>query len=142
MSTSSLVRKPTFFPSSLLVAAGLVVGFAVAQGTGIRALGGVLLIGTGLAAARLWVRRRGWLAAVSLGLVYLAAFVLAHVLALGLGVPAWLSVAVVTIAAAGVTYWVADRPRDERTATTVGRSSVRRPLTPDGRTSAPNPERF
>jgi hypothetical protein len=111
MSTSSLVRKRTSFPTWLLVAAGLVVGFAVAQGTGIRALGGVLLIGTGLAAARLWVRRRGWLAAISLGLVYLAAFVLAHVLALGLGIPAWLSVALVTIAAAGVTYGVADRPR-------------------------------
>jgi hypothetical protein len=109
MSTSSLVRKRTPFPTSLLVAGGLVVGFAVAQGTGIRALGGVLLIGTGLAAARLWVRRRGWVAAISLGLVYLAAFVLAHVLALGLGVPAWLSVALVTVVAAGVTYVVADR---------------------------------
>ena len=110
MSTSSLVHKRTLFPTSLLVAAGLVLGFAVAQGTGIRALGGVLLLGTGLAAARLWVRRRGWVVAVLLGLTYLAAFVLAHVLALGLGVPAWLAVALVTLAAAGVTYVVADRP--------------------------------
>src|SRR4051794_26281402 len=109
MSTSSLVRRRARFPSSLLVSAGPVIGFAVAQGTGIRGLGGVLLIGTGLAAARLWVRRRGWVVAVLLGLAYLAAFVLAHVLALGLGVPAWLSVALVTIAAAGVTYRVADR---------------------------------
>jgi hypothetical protein len=111
MSTSSLVRKPTSFPSSVLVAAGLVVGFAVAQGTGVRALGGAILLGTGLAAARLWVRRRGWGVAVLLGLVYLAAFVLSHVLTLGLGVPAWLSVALVTIAAAGVTFGAADRPR-------------------------------
>jgi hypothetical protein len=48
---------------------------------------------------------------VALAAVYLAAFVLAHVLALGLGWNPWLSVALVTIAAAGVTYRVADRPR-------------------------------
>jgi hypothetical protein len=110
MSTSSLVRKGTVFPSSVLVAAGLVVGFAVAQGTGVRALGGAILLGTVLAAARQWVRRRGWAVAVALGLVYLAAFALSHVLALGLGVPAWLSVAWGTLAAAGVTFAVADRP--------------------------------
>jgi hypothetical protein len=111
MSTSSLVRTTTRSPSSVLVAAGLVAGFAVAQGTGVRALGGAVLVGTGLAAARLWVRRRGWAVAIALGLVYLAAFVLAHVLSLGLGMPAWLAVALVTIAAAGVTFGVADRSR-------------------------------
>lgn len=110
MSTSSLVRKRTSVPTSLLVGVGLVAGFAVAQGTGVRALGGAILLGTGLAAARLWVRRRGWAVAVVLGLVYLAAFVLSHVLTLGLGVPAWLSVALVTLVSAGVTYVVADRP--------------------------------
>lgn len=110
MSTSSLVRKRTSFPTSLLVGVGLVAGFAVAQGTGVRALGGAILLGTGLAAARFWVRRRGWAVAVVLGLVYLAAFVLSHVLTLGLGVPAWLSVALVTLVSAGVTYVVADRP--------------------------------
>jgi hypothetical protein len=108
MSASTLTRA-RLFPSSTLVAAGLVAGFAVAQETGIRALGGAILLGTGLAAARLWVRRRGWAVAVALGVVYLAAFVLAHVLALGLGVPAWLSVALVTVAAGGVTYGMADR---------------------------------
>jgi hypothetical protein len=112
MSTSLLTRaRARLFPSSALVAAGLVVGFAVAQGTGSRALGGVILVGTGLAAARLWVRRRDWQHAVLLGLVYLAAFVLSHVLTLGFGVPAWLSVVLVTILAAAPTYWVADRPQ-------------------------------
>jgi hypothetical protein len=110
MSTSGLVRKRTVFPTSLLVAGGLVLGFAVAQGTGMRWLGGLLLLGTGLAAARLWVRRRGWAVAVGLAVVYLAAFALAHVLALGLGVPAWISVALVTLVSAGVTHVVADRP--------------------------------
>lgn len=112
MSTSLLTRaRARLFPSSALVAAGLVVGFAVAQGTGVRALGGVILVGTGLAAARLWVQRRGWGMAVVLGLGYLAAFMLSHVLTLGFGMPAWLSVALVTIAAGGVTYRVADRPQ-------------------------------
>lgn len=110
MSASTLTRARTrAFPSSLLVALGLVAGFAVAQGTGVRALGGVILVGTGLAAARLWVRRRGWQVAIVLGLVYLAAFVLSHVLTLGLGMPAWASVTLVTLLAAGVTYAVADR---------------------------------
>jgi hypothetical protein len=43
--------------------------------------------------------------------VYLGAFALAHVLALGLGWPAWLAVSLVTLVAAGVTFGVADGPR-------------------------------
>jgi hypothetical protein len=107
MSTATLTR--TRFPSSVLVAVGLAVGFGVAQGTGIRALGGAVLVACGAAAAALWVRRRGWAVAVGLGLLYLAAFVLAHVLALGVGLNAWLAVALVTLAAAGGTFAVADR---------------------------------
>lgn len=110
MSSSTLVRSRTRFPSSLLVAGGLVIGFAVAQGSGMRWLGGLILIATGLGAARFWVRRRGWVVAVALGLVYLAAFVVSHLLSLGLGWPAWLSVGLVTLVAAGVTFGVADRP--------------------------------
>jgi hypothetical protein len=111
MATSTLTR--TRFPSSLLVAVGLAVGFGVAQGTGVRALGGVVLAACGLGAAALWVRRRGWAVAVGLGLLYLAAFALAHVLALGVGLNAWLAVALVTLAAAGVTFGVADRSETE-----------------------------
>jgi hypothetical protein len=111
MAISTLTR--TRFPSSLLVAVGLAAGFGVAQGTGIRALGGAVLVVCGLGAAALWVRRRGWAVAVGLGLLYLAAFVLAHVLALGVGLSSWLSVALVTIVAAGVTFGVADRGERE-----------------------------
>jgi hypothetical protein len=99
------------FPSSVLVVVGLVVGFAIAQVTGNRGLGGAVLAVAGLAAGWLWLRRRGFVAACALGGAYLAAFVLAHVLALGVGMPAWLAVSLVTIAAAGLTYGVADRPR-------------------------------
>src|SRR3954471_2497209 len=104
MSTSTLTR--TFFPSSVLVAVGLAAGFGIAQGTGIRALGGAVLVACGVGAATLWVRRRGWAGAAGLGLLYLAAFVLAHVLALGVGLNAWLAVALVTLTAAGVTFAV------------------------------------
>ena len=114
MATSTLTR--TRFPSSLLVAVGLAAGFGVAQGTGVRALGGVVLAAGGRGAGALWVRRRGWAVAVGLGLLYLAAFALAHVLALGVGLSAGLSVALVTIVSAGVTCGVADRGERETSA--------------------------
>ena len=108
MSTSPLARR---FPSSALVAVGLAAGFGIAQASGVRALGGAVFAAAGLAAARLWVARRGWAVALGLGALYVGAFVLAHVLALGAGFPAWLAVSLVTITAAGATYGVADRPR-------------------------------
>jgi hypothetical protein len=111
MSTSSLTRVRTRFPSAVLVAVGLAAGFGLAQATGIRALGGAVFAAAGLGAGWLWVQRRGWAVAVGLALVYVTAFVLAHVLALGVGLPAWLAVSLVTLAAAGVTFGVADRPR-------------------------------
>jgi hypothetical protein len=98
------------FPSSVLVAIGLAAGFGVAQGTGIRALGGLLFAGAGLAAGWLWYRRRNAATAAGLGAGYVGAFVAAHLLALVVGLPAWLAVSLVTISAAGVTYVVADRP--------------------------------
>jgi hypothetical protein len=114
MSTSTLTR--TRFPSAVLVAVGLAVGFGVAQGTGVRALGGAVFALAGLAAARLWVQRRGWAVALGLGALYVAAFVLAHVLAIGAGFPAWLAVSLVTLVAAGTTFGVADRPRTDPAA--------------------------
>jgi hypothetical protein len=112
MSTSTLTRARTRLPSSLLVAVGLAVGFGVAQGTGNRALGGVVFAAAGLGAAWLWQRRRGWKVASGLGALYLGAFVLAHVLAIGVGWPAWGAVSLVTITAAGVTFAMADRPQE------------------------------
>lgn len=110
MSTSTLTRARTRFPASLLVAIGLAVGFGVAQGTGNRPLGGAVFAAAGLAAARLCLARRGWKVTSALGALYVGAFVLAHVLAIGLDWPAWGAVSLVTVAAAGVTYAVADRP--------------------------------
>jgi hypothetical protein len=111
MSTPTPTR--TRFPSAVLVAIGLAVGFGVAQGTGNRALGGVVFAVAGLAAAWFWVQRRGWAVALGLGALYVAAFVLAHVLSLGVGLSAWLAVSLVTVVAAGVTFGVADSPRQD-----------------------------
>ena len=111
MTSSTLTRVRTRIPSAVLVAVGLAAGFGVAQGTGIRALGGAVFALGGLGAAWLWVEHRGWAVALGLGALYIGAFVLAHVLALGVGLASWLAVGLVTAAAAGVTYAVADRPR-------------------------------
>jgi hypothetical protein len=83
---------------------------------GIRALGGAVFALAGLGAAWLWVPRRGWGVALGLGALYLAAFVLAHVLALGAGFPAWVAVSLVTVVAAGVTFGAADRPTTDAAA--------------------------
>ena len=114
MSTPILTR--TGFPTAVLVAVGLAAGFGVAQATGVRALGGALFFGAGAAAAWLWWRRRGAAIALALAAAYVAAFVLAHVLAIGVGMPAWLAVSLVTLASAGVTFWVADGPRADGSA--------------------------
>ena len=108
MSPSTLSR----IPASLLVAVGLAAGFGIAQGTGIRALGGAVFAACGIGAAWFAARRRG--PAVTAGLValYVGAFVLAHVLALGAGFPAWFAVGLVTVAAAGATYGMVDRSRE------------------------------
>jgi hypothetical protein len=111
MSISTLAR--TRFPSAVLVAVGLAAGFGIAQGTGVRALGGAVFAVAGLAAGVLWLRRRGWAPTVALAALYVGAFVLAHVLAIGVGMPAWLAVSLVTLTAAGVTFGVADASRGE-----------------------------
>ena len=50
MTTSVLTRARTRLSSAALVAAGLAAGFGVAQGTGVRALGGAVFAAGGLAA--------------------------------------------------------------------------------------------
>ena len=107
MWTSTLSR----IPASLLVAVGLAAGFGIAQGTGIRALGGAVFVACGVGAAWIAARRRGPAVTVGLAALYVGAFVLAHVLALGAGLPAWFAVGLVTVVAAGITYGMVDRSR-------------------------------
>jgi thiol:disulfide interchange protein len=93
-------------PTWPVAAGSLALGFAVAQATGVRALGGVVLLaGAGWCAVR-WREKAGTGRAAGLVGLYLAAFAGSHVLAHAIG--AWPSVAVVTVVVAAGSYAVAD----------------------------------
>ncbi|MCD2466640.1 MULTISPECIES: hypothetical protein [unclassified Streptomyces] len=81
-------------PSPVIAAAGLVGGYAVARWTKKRPLGGVVLAGAGVAAAREWQQAGGAKVAAGLGTAYVAAFAGSHPLAKKIGAwPAVFSVA-------------------------------------------------
>ncbi|HWH95115.1 MAG TPA: hypothetical protein VNT03_14740 [Baekduia sp.] len=93
-------------PTWPVAAGSLALGFAVAQVTDVRALGGAVLVaGCGWCALR-WRERAGGRRATGLVGLYLAAFAGSHVLAHAIG--AWPSVAVVSAVVAGGAYAVAD----------------------------------
>ncbi|MFD7095759.1 hypothetical protein [Streptomyces xanthophaeus] len=94
-------------PSSVVAAAGLLGGYAVARWTGKRPLGGVVLGAAGIAAGREWHRRGGVPAAAGLGTLYLAGFAGAHPLAKKVG--AWPAVIGAAGVVAAATWAVADR---------------------------------
>ncbi|MDX6727306.1 MAG: hypothetical protein QOK49_2111 [Baekduia sp.] len=98
------MRSPT--PTWPVAAGSLALGFAVAQATGVRPLGGIVLaVGCGWCALR-WRERAGTGRAAGLVGLYLAAFAGSHVLAHSIG--AWPSVAVVSAVVAAGTYAIAD----------------------------------
>jgi hypothetical protein len=85
---------------SIVAAAGLVGGFAVAQRTGKRPLGGAVFAAAGAWCASRWWRRSGPATAIGLSTLYAAAMGGSHPLAKKLG--AWPSVAAVSaVAVAG-----------------------------------------
>lgn len=94
-------------PTSPVVAAGLLGGFAIARLSGRRELGGFVLAACGGWSARRWNRVGGPGLAVGLGLAYAGAFGLSHPLARRIG--AWPSVLAVTAVAAGAAAALADR---------------------------------
>lgn len=86
---------------------GLVLGFAVADLTGLRPLGGLVLLAAGLWLAREWHRRAGTTVMSGLGLLYAGLFVASHALGDVLGT--WGAVVVVASVAAAASWWWADR---------------------------------
>jgi hypothetical protein len=93
--------------ATALVAAGsLVAGFAVAEATGVRALGGGVLLVAVAWCARAWHRRGGARRAALLTVAYLAAFVGSHLLARAVG--AWPAV-LLAAAAVGALALAVDR---------------------------------
>ncbi|MET9606089.1 hypothetical protein ABZZ17_13605 [Streptomyces sp. NPDC006512] len=94
-------------PSSVVAAAGLVGGYAVARWTKKRPLGGVVLGAAGVVAGREWHRRAGTPVAAGLGALYVAGFAGAHPLAKKVG--AWPAVIGAAVVVAATTWAVADR---------------------------------
>ena len=99
-----MVRVPT----AVLAGLTLVVGFAVAQATGVRALGGAVLL-AGVAWCAWRARAAGWWRVSLVVLTGAGCFVASHLLAPHLG--AWPSVVLVALVLAGVTFVLVDRPR-------------------------------
>jgi hypothetical protein len=100
-----------------IAAGGLLLGFAVAELTGVRALGGVVLFLAALACGLRWRLLLGLPRALALVAVFLAGFALSH--PLGDAIGAWPAVFVVSAAVGGLAWWVADR--DDVAATSVPR---------------------
>jgi hypothetical protein len=93
------------------VAAGsLVVGFGVAEVTGVRALGGIVLVGAATWCALRWRRTAGSGRTATLLAVYVAAFAGSHVIADSVGT--WGAVLLAAGVVGAATYALADaRPR-------------------------------
>lgn len=92
------------------VASGsLLLGFAVAQATGVRPLGAIILIAGCAWCALRWLRgggRAAFTRTTVLVVVYVGAFVLSHVVADALG--AWPSVLLAAAVTGVATYLIAD----------------------------------
>ncbi len=99
-------RSVTVLPTAPIVAASLVAGYAVARATGVRALGGAVLLAGGVVAGQQW-SRRGPATTAALAATYVAAFGLSHPLARRIG--AWPSVLTVATVAGAASWVAADR---------------------------------
>ncbi|MFC3689715.1 hypothetical protein [Aquipuribacter hungaricus] len=105
--TTDVHARPAV-PTAVVAAGSLVVGFAVAQATDVRALGGVVLVAGAAWCGRHWVRRQGPVTATALLVGYAGGFVGSHLLAREIG--AWPSVLTVA-GAVGAAAWVASDRR-------------------------------
>jgi hypothetical protein len=95
-------------PTAVIAALGLIAGFAAAEATGSRPLGGVVLLIAGIWCISVWLRRDGPRTTWRLAAVGFVAFVASHVLGLAIGAwPAVLTTAIVV----GAVYWRASDAR-------------------------------
>lgn len=95
-------------PTWPVAAASLVVGFGVADLTGVRPLGGLVLFLAALWCGLRWKATVGLPVAIGLVAVYLAGFVLSH--PLGSLIGSWPAVLAIAAAVGAVVRAVADRP--------------------------------
>ena len=97
----------TRVPTALLLALGLVLGFGLAEATGLRWLGGLVMLAANLLAIPAWLAVGGTRLAVGLTVVFWACMVLSHPLAHLIGT--WPSVLTVSLVAAATAWFLADR---------------------------------
>jgi hypothetical protein len=109
LSASGLAARIERVPTAPIAAAGLIVGFGVALGTGSRPAGGVVLAACGLACMAVWMRRDGVRVTATLTVAGLAAFALSHLLGRVIG--AWPSVIVVSAVTASLCWRLSDSRR-------------------------------
>lgn len=103
---------PRPYPTWIVAPLSLIVGFGVADVTGVRPLGGIVLFLAALWCGLEWRRERGLAVALGLVAVYLLAFGLSH--PLGKQVGSWPSVFAVSLIVGAVIY--AATKRHPRTA--------------------------
>jgi len=103
------------FPTWPIAAGALLLGFAVADVTGVRALGGVVLFLGGLECGLRWRVLLGLPRALAIVAVFLAGFALAH--PLGHAIGAWPAVLLVAAAVGAIAWRAADMPRGARVRT-------------------------
>ncbi|GIG38281.1 hypothetical protein [Cellulomonas phragmiteti] len=96
-------------PVAPVAATGLVVAFALAQGTGLRWLGGTVLLVTGAVCLLLAVPRAGWWRPLAVVGVGVAVFVASHAAADVLG--AWPAVLTAAAVLGATAWWLVDRGR-------------------------------
>lgn len=94
-------------PTAPIVAASLAGGFAVAQKTGIRPLGGAVCAAACAWCARRWARRAGAPTAAALIAVYAGGLAGSHPLAKRIG--AWPAVSTVAAVSGAAAWALADR---------------------------------
>lgn len=95
-------------PTAPVAALSLVVGFGVADVTGVRPLGGLVLLAAVAWCVPRWVRAAGAPVAVGLVALYALGFALSHVIADAL--TTWGAVLLVAAAVGAAVLLLADRP--------------------------------
>jgi hypothetical protein len=93
-------------PTWPLAAGTLLLGFAVAEITGVRAVGGIVLLLGGLACGLRWRLLLGFPRALALVGVFLAGFAFAH--PLGHAIGSWPAVVLVAAVVGGIVWRLAD----------------------------------
>lgn len=100
------------FPTWPVAAGSLILGFAVADLTGVRPLGAIVLVAGALWCALRWLRAEGLAVALALVAAYLAAFTLSH--PLGGAIGAWPAVLSASAFVAAIVWARIDRPQRAR----------------------------